>query len=256
MTVDWRITCWYLLILAAAVVPAKITSIRAAGIRRPSAMLAHGFFWAPSLCYPSWLKRGWLASTGRRRLVLTSLLPVALMVMLYRSLIPEMGRFPWWLQSYLAVVPFWLLIEAGSGLCRLLWLGSGRLVPPINNKPWRAVSLADFWGRRWNRLIGDWLRQMVFMRLRRKPRLALFATFLVSGILHELLVSLPYALVYGGSVWGWLTGYFLLQYPAVLLERRLHPGSVFRRLLLWLAVLGPVPLVLNPATLLIFHLGG
>ena len=148
------------------------------------------------------------------------------------------------------------MLETLNGLCRVLWLPTGRLVPPINVCPWLARDLAGFWGWRWNRLIGDWLYQVVFVPLRRRPKHAMFVTFLVSGVLHEVLVSLPLSIVCDGSVWGWFVGYFLLQFLAMRMERRLGLSPFGKRLLLWLTVLGPAPLVLNRATLLIFHLGG
>ena len=67
----------------------------------------------------------------------------------------------------------------------------------------------------------------------------MFVTFLVSGLLHELLVSLPLTLVYAENVWGWPTGYFLLQYLAMEGERRFALSPAGRRLLLWLVVLVP-----------------
>jgi hypothetical protein len=179
------------------------------------------------------------------------------MAAVYLYVVPLISHFPWWLQSYLAIPGFWLLLETIGSLYQFLWLPSGRLVPAVNNRPWLAASPAEFWGRRWNRVIGDWLRQVVFMPLRRRPRPAMAVAFLVSGVLHELLVSLPLQIVYGRSVWGWMLAYFLLQYGAIELERAfLSPFPVLQRLFLWLAVLGPAPLILNPGTLLIFHLGG
>jgi hypothetical protein len=179
------------------------------------------------------------------------------MAAFYLYAAPEIRRLPWWLQSYLAIPGFWLLLETIGGLCQILWLPSGRLIPAVNIGPWLAASLAEFWGRRWNRVFGDCLHQVVFMPLRRRPRTAMAATFLMSGALHELLVSLPLQVVYGRNVWGWMLAYFLLQYGAFELERAyLSSFPVTRRLFLWLAVVGPAPLILNPGTLLIFHLGG
>lgn len=255
MDAAWRITCWYLVLLTVIVMLAKIASIRAAGGRLQTGTAS--FLLSPSLCITSWRRRGRLPEGRVRRVLLRALLTISLIVPVYLYFVPEVRRAPWWVQSYLAILPFWLVLETLQSLCQLLWLPSGGNIPAINVRPWSSRSVAEFWGRRWNRLFGDWLRQIVFTPLRRRPQLAMAATFLVSGVLHELLVSLPLHIVYGQSVWGWLTGYFFLQYLAILLERRLQLGSpITRRLFLWPAVLGPVPLVLNPGTLLIFHLGG
>lgn len=252
---DWQITCWYLALLVLVVLVAKIASLRAAGGRGLAGSVS--FLSAPCLCITSWEKRERVGQADLAQIVLRALLQLSVLAAVYRYVTPEIRRFPWWLQSYLAIPGFWLLLEAIGGLCQFLWLPSGRLVPAVNNRPWLAASLTDFWGRRWNRVIGDWLRQVVFMPLRRRPRPAMAATFLVSGVLHELLVSLPLQIVYGRNVWGWMIAYFLVQYAAIELDRAfLSPFPVLRRLFLWLAVLGPASLILNPGTLLIFHLGG
>lgn len=252
---EWQISCWYLAMLFIVVSAAKIASLRAVDGRGLAETLS--FMIAPWLCISSWERRGGIVRTGIGPIVLRALLQLSLMAAVYLYVAPEIRRFPWWLQSYLVIPGFWLLLETLGGLFRILWLPSGRLVPAVNNSPWLAASLAEFWGRRWNRVIGDWLRQVVFVPRRRRPRSAMAATFLVSGVLHELLVSLPLQIVYGRNIWGWMLAYFLLQYGAIELERAvLFPFPLLRRLFLWLAVLGPAPLILNPGTLLIFHLGG
>jgi len=257
MSGAWQMTCWYLIVLIPVALLAKMSSLWLAGIRRPAAMVGGSFFWAPSLSLPSWEKRERLdAGQAKRRVFIVSCGQLAAIAVVYLFVIPTIRSFPLWLQSYLAVVPFWLLLEALGGLCCLLWLPSGRLVPAIHIRPWQATHLADFWGRRWNRLIGDWLHQVVFMPLRRQPGTAMFTAFLVSGIIHELLVSLPFMLVYGENIWGLMTGYFLIQYLAMRVERWFHLSTLGKKMLLWFAVLAPVPLVLNRGTLLIFHLGG
>lgn len=257
MSGEWQMTCWYLIVLLPGALLAKIGSLWVAGIRRPAAMVGGSFFWAPSLSLPSWEKRERLdGRTAKHRVMMVSGGQLLALAAVYLFFIPMIRPFPWWLQSYLAVMPFWLLIEALGGLCRLLWLPSGRLVPPINIRPWQSADLADFWGRRWNRLIGNWLYQVVFMPLRRRPKTAMFATFVVSGLIHELLVSLPFMLVYGENIWGLMTGYFLIQYLAIRVERGLQLPAFGKRILLWFVVLAPVALVLNRGTLLIFHLGG
>lgn len=257
MNIEWQMTSWYLIVLIPMVVLAKLASLRVAGVMRFSVIWGSSFFWAPSLALPSWEKRERVvAGKPERRVCAVSACQLLAMAAVYHFCVPAIRLFPWWLQSYLAVVPFWLLLETLNGLCRLLWLPTGRLVPPINIHPWQATDLADFWGRRWNRLIGDWLHQVVFMSCRRRPKTAMFATFLVSGLIHELLVSLPLTIVCGEHIWGCMTGYFFIQYLAIIVERRFRLSSAGRRILLWSVVLLPVALVLNRGTLLIFHLGG
>lgn len=224
---------------------------------RGGKLFVTSFLFAPWLSVDSWERRQRrLSSHDKWTIFFKSLAPVVLMVLCYLFVVPVYRGVSWWLQAYLAIIPFWLLLEAIGGVSRICWLSFGELVPSIHHSPWGAANLAEFWGRRWNRLFGDWLNQVVFIPWRRKPRLAMGGTFFVSGLIHEVVVSLPMNIVYGESVWGWLTGYFIIQYLGCLAERRLQLGTFGQKIILWGTVLLPLPLVLNRATLLIFHLGG
>jgi hypothetical protein len=98
--------------------------------------------------------------------------------------------------------------------------------PPIMDAPLRATSVAEFWGRRWNSAFNDLARGLVFRPVARRAGavIATFAAFNVSGLIHELVISLP-----AGAGYGLPTGYFLLQGLAVLAERKstvLRKGSL------------------------------
>jgi alginate O-acetyltransferase complex protein AlgI len=127
------------------------------------------------------------------------------------------------------------------GLCHLLsltWRSLGVDAKPLMNNPFLATSLGDFWGRRWNVAFRDLSQQFVFKPLRRTPYFATFAVFLVSGLLHDLVMSVP-----AGSGYGLPTLYFLLQFLGVMVERR------WRWLKCWvftaLVLVLPLPLLLN-----------
>ncbi|KAI3466520.1 hypothetical protein Pfo_023183 [Paulownia fortunei] len=67
---------------------------------------------------------------------------------------------------------------------------------PQFNEPYLATSLQDFWGRRWNLMVSNILHPTVyrpvgsvssrFMARKWAPIPAVLATFLVSGLMHEL----------------------------------------------------------------------
>lgn len=82
--------------------------------------------------------------------------------------------------------------------------------------PWRAKSLTEFWGKRWNLAFSEMTTLAVFRPLRglwgNAP--ALVAAFLFSGILHELAISVPVRAGFGGPAL-----YFVLQGLGILLER-------------------------------------
>ncbi|CAF2113740.1 unnamed protein product [Brassica napus] len=93
---------------------------------------------------------------------------------------------------------------------------------PQFNEPYLATSLQDFWGKRWNLMVSEILRPTVYepvLRLSVLPRKwasapAALATFVVSGIMHELIFF------YLGRLrpsWG-LMSFFLLHGVCIMAE--------------------------------------
>jgi hypothetical protein len=137
------------------------------------------------------------------------------------------------------------------GLFQLLacgWRWAGIEARPIMDWPIAARSLSDFWNRRWNRAFHDLARPFVFRPL--VPRIgaaaALGVAFLASGLVHDLVVSLP-----AGGGYGLPTLYFLIQAGGLLAERsslarRLAVASgVGGRLFAAAVVLVPLPLLFH-----------
>jgi D-alanyl-lipoteichoic acid acyltransferase DltB (MBOAT superfamily) len=131
------------------------------------------------------------------------------------------------------------------GLCHLaalLWRTFGFNAQPIMRAPLLAQSVPDFWSKRWNLAFHTLASTLVFRPLQARvgARTALLATFLTSGIVHELVITVP---ARGG--YGLPTAYFLLQGMAVLLTQsplgkslRLRHG-VAARLFTWVVVAVP-----------------
>lgn len=157
--------------------------------------------------------------------------------------------------GYLVAPAVVLMMEVVIAAVTILWLPSRRLLPVIHRNPLAACSVADFWGRRWNLWMSDWFRFAIFKPLRRRPVLAIWLAFLVSGLLHEYGLNLTLWLATGRSFFGTMMIYFLLQAAGVLIERRFQkkrgPGSV---VFTWLVVFGPVPLVFHESMLRSLHL--
>ncbi len=255
LSLQWRITLCYLVILAGIIFLAKMISL---AIEKGRETL-HGFviflfFIAPVLSFHSMKDvkptiekiRGTAGKTGLLLLCLSGV---------YSVLIPEIQGVAWQVRSYLAVLPFWLLIETIQAVVELFWMAFGYGVPAVSDRPLAAGSVAEFWGKRWNRLFGDWLYRVCFRPLSRNPYGALFFTFFVSAFIHELLVSVPLWLVYRVNCFGWMFLYFSIQAVAVVTERKWFRKNIhLNRIFTWMVVIGPVPFILNRGTLLIFHL--
>jgi hypothetical protein len=122
-----------------------------------------------------------------------------------------------------------LLLGAGMLYCAMESATQGLLVlhrlagievPPIQVAPIAARTVAEFWGKRWNRPVSAWLGEYVFapLRRRRKPVLALVLVFVVSAAMHAWVF---YA---GGGIPAALSValFFLLQAPWMMLESKLR----------------------------------
>lgn len=92
----------------------------------------------------------------------------------------------------------------------------GVRVSPIFNHPFMARSPRDFWSRRWNLCFRDIAHRNIFLPLHghRRPILATFLVFLMSGVVHEYLV---FASI-GFSALGGMLAFFLTQWSATLVQ--------------------------------------
>jgi len=96
------------------------------------------------------------------------------------------------------------------------WRAAGVDAPPIMRAPIAARSLAEFWGERWNVAFAESARRLLVRPWARGwgVRRAGAGVFVVSGLVHETVISLP-----AGGGWGGPTCYFLLQGAGVALEK-------------------------------------
>jgi predicted DCC family thiol-disulfide oxidoreductase YuxK len=116
------------------------------------------------------------------------------------------------------------------GLFELLSIGWRALrvdAAPLMRRPLRSTSVSEFWGQRWNAAFNDLAARLVFRPVARHTSVfaATLIAFAVSGLIHELVISLP-----ANAGFGLPTAYFLVQGLGVLAERspagkRLRLGS-------------------------------
>jgi alginate O-acetyltransferase complex protein AlgI len=115
------------------------------------------------------------------------------------------------------LVGFGLFLHFGFfHLLALVWRQHGVGVLPIMEAPLRSTSLAEFWGRRWNRAYRQVSFDCVFRPCveRLGATAGVVAAFLISGVIHDLVISFPARGGYGGP-----TAYFLLHGVGLLAER-------------------------------------
>jgi len=151
--------------------------------------------------------------------------------------------------GWIGMIGFILLVHFGLfQMFALVWQTAGVDARPIMNQPWRAKSVSEFWGQRWNLAFRDLAHEQVFRPLRRMmpPAMAMLAAFAISGLIHELVITVPSGGGYGGPMF-----YFVLQGSAVLLERfrivrQLRLRSSVMRLWTILIVAAPIGLLFPP----------
>lgn len=117
------------------------------------------------------------------------------------------------LPAFSLTVHFGLLGLLAAGLRR-----AGFPVEPLFRAPLAALSLGEFWGRRWNVGFSEMAAILVHRPVsRRFGRCAgLLAAFAFSGLLHEAAISLPVMAGFGLPF-----AYFILQGALVALEREI-----------------------------------
>ncbi len=121
------------------------------------------------------------------------------------------------LGGWVAMVGLVFFIHFGLlHLTVLFWRRAGRPVELIMRAPVLAKSLDEFWSRRWNLAFRDFARTFVFWPLARRfgPTAAVWGGFAFSGLVHDLVISVPARAGYGLP-----TAYFLLQSAGVFAER-------------------------------------
>lgn len=181
-------------------------------------------------------------ASSLKRLCIFGALLISWIYLSYSYLLP----LNYW-KTLLIAPAVYLLTETmgASGEVFYLWSRSGKF--QIHHFPILASSLSHFWGRRWNRWVQDWLKDLNSHFGHSSPLQRIIMTFLISGLFHEIMINLPYWFIFKKSYFGTMMAYFLIQAVGIWLDKsylkRHH--SYLRRLFLWIMVVGPSPLFIN-----------
>lgn len=128
---------------------------------------------------------------------------------------------PWLIMAIISIhlyVGLEIILAIFGGLARIFL---GIELEPQFNDPYLSSSLQDFWGRRWNLMVPRILRPSIYdpvlelssrvMGRKWAPLPAIFSTFVVSAIMHEVM------LFYLGRGWpSWEMSYFFLLHGVAL----------------------------------------
>ena len=138
---------------------------------------------------------------------------VALLWVVARRIPEEHGLLRGWIGLFGLI----FLLHFGSfHLIALFWQAVGIDAQPIMSKPILSKTLSEFWGKRWNLGFRQLAHDLIFRPLHKRVGVATagLLVFVASGLIHDLVISLP---ARGG--YGLPTGYFILQGLGVMLER-------------------------------------
>ena len=144
---------------------------------------------------------------------LKTALGIALLWMVARQ-VPEQLAL---LRGWVGLLGLIFLLHFGSfHVIALFWQARGVMAQPIMSKPILAKTLSEFWGKRWNLGFRQLAYTLIFRPLHRRTGAAAagLMVFLASGLIHDLVISLP---ARGG--YGLPTLYFIVQGLGVTLER-------------------------------------
>ncbi len=210
-----------------------------AALTRPTWKMAGYFLAWPGMDAEAFLGRRNVQSNVNRVLgtntgfkpwlpALTKLCLGALLVSLAGTNYLELGPL---MTGWMGIAGVITTLHFGVGdLLALGWRRLGVNCTPLMLSPIRATSLAEFWGRRWNTGFSRLAREFLFKPLAKRWGIpaATVLIFVVSGLIHELVISVP---ARGG--YGLPTIYFAIQGLGMLVERSkfgdfLGLGSGFR----------------------------
>jgi Predicted membrane protein involved in D-alanine export len=181
----------------------------------------------------------WLAALGKLTL------GAALLFAIPRMIPPEHS----YLVGWIGMIGFVLILHFGIfQLVSCSWRRAGFEARPLMNRPLHATSLSDFWGRRWNTAFRDLTHRFLFLPCASSfgPRWGIVAGFLFSGLVHDVVISVPARGGYGGP-----TMFFAIQGVAMVIERsrfghQIGLGSGWPgRLFAIAVVVGPIGLLFH-----------
>lgn len=112
-----------------------------------------------------------------------------------------------------------LMLVLHFGLFQLLscfWRMNGIDARPLMNRPIASTSLSELWSRRWNIAFRDLMHRFLFQSLAARvgPRWATWLGFAISGVIHDIVMSLP-----AGGGYGQPTLFFVIQAMGLMIER-------------------------------------
>jgi hypothetical protein len=130
------------------------------------------------------------------------------------------------------------------------WRFSGVDVKELFRSPYKAKSLKEFWGKRWNIAFSEMTAIVVYKPLKIKYgiAIALTASFLFSGLLHEIAISFPVNTGYGlPLLYFVLHGLAMYTEAKISLVKEIVSHSILSHVWVFAWLILPMPLLFHHA---------
>ncbi|MBD1366332.1 hypothetical protein IDJ77_21140 [Mucilaginibacter sp. ZT4R22] len=160
------------------------------------------------------------------------------------------GSLTYYLVTPILLVALSLILHFGLlSISAGMWRFSGVNTYYLFRQPAKALSLTELWSKRWNIAFSEMTSVAIFRPLKSKTgvAVALMVSFIFSGLLHELALSLPV-----NSGYGLPTLYFVIQGLLVLVEKLMASrgilflkNKVIARLWVFFWLIVPMPLLFH-----------
>ncbi|WP_051313122.1 MBOAT family protein [Sporocytophaga myxococcoides] len=126
----------------------------------------------------------------------------------------------------LALIGLSLILHFGIlNISAGFWRSKGAATRALFKEPMRSVSLAEFWGKRWNLAFSEMTAIALYRPLKPKigEKAATVTAFVFSGLLHEVAISVPVKAGYGLPLL-----YFFIQGILIIIERKLEYSGILK----------------------------
>jgi Membrane bound O-acyl transferase family len=128
------------------------------------------------------------------------------------------------------------------------WRKMGVDVKELFIAPYQSKSLKEFWGKRWNMAFSEMTALIAYKPLKAKIGIntAMFVSFLMSGILHEIAISFPVSAGYGLPLLYFLIhGILMYLESKILWIKKLIEQPILSRLWVYFWLILPMPLLFH-----------
>ena len=153
-----------------------------------------------------------------------------------------------WLTASLLMVGLSFMMHFGVfNVLAGVWRKSGVRTESVFHAPLLSQSLSEFWAKRWNLAFSEMTSIGVYRPLAAKVGrpAALFAAFLMSGLLHEMAITIPVKSGFGLPLAYFAIHGFLVFIERVLASREIQVTGVWGRVWTFFWVLVPLPLLFH-----------